>query len=266
MDQSYISVTEAPGTPISREQFQRLVNRYVWAAQYVRQKDVLEIACGAGPGLLLLEQIARSLTAGDVSVDLLNHALALPLKSATIKQFDALNTPFTPSTFDTIICFEAIYYFDPVGRFVIEARRLLRPGGYLLISTANKDLYDFNPSPHSVEYLGVVELEETLRRNGFSEMCFFGDTPMRTVSLRQRLLRPAKALAVKMGVLPRTMAGKALLKSLVFGPTISMPSSIGLDASAFPPQPIAAGRADHAHKVIFCAARKKDVSTPSIPV
>jgi len=45
----------------------------------------------------------------------------------------------------------------------------------LLIATAKKDLYDFNPSPHSYEYYGVVELNDLFARHGF-EAEFFGDT------------------------------------------------------------------------------------------
>ena len=36
----------------------------------------------------------------------------------------------------------------------------------LLIATAKKDLYDFNPSPHSYEYYGVVELNDLFQGMG----------------------------------------------------------------------------------------------------
>ncbi|MCD6265910.1 MAG: BrnT family toxin [Deltaproteobacteria bacterium] len=32
----------------------------------------------------------------------------------------------------------------------MDCVRVLRPGGKVLIATANKDLYDFNPSPHRI--------------------------------------------------------------------------------------------------------------------
>ena len=54
-------------------------------------------------------------------------------------------------------------------KFVNECKRVLRHGGKVLVATANKDLYDFNPSPHSCKYYGVMELNELFARHGFEE-------------------------------------------------------------------------------------------------
>ena len=48
------AVTELPGTPVSQEQIDRLLSRYIWASGYCHDLDVLEAGCGAGPGLGLL--------------------------------------------------------------------------------------------------------------------------------------------------------------------------------------------------------------------
>jgi len=85
--------------------------------------------------------------------------------------------PFGDKSEDMIILFEAIYYIPDAKKFVEEYARVLRPGGKVLIATANKDLYDFNPSPHSYIYYGVVELNDLFARHGF-ETEFFGDTPI----------------------------------------------------------------------------------------
>jgi hypothetical protein len=71
------------------------------------------------------------------------------------------------------------------------------------------------------------------------------------------VLRPLKALAVKLNLIPQTMAGKRLLKRLVFGAPALMPASItdGM-ADYTPPARIPADTADTVHKVIYCAARK----------
>jgi len=61
--------------------------------------------------------------------------------------------PFEDKSKDVIILFEAIYHIPDADRFVKECVRVLWPGGKVLVGTANKDLYDFNPSPYSYKYL-----------------------------------------------------------------------------------------------------------------
>lgn len=103
---------------------------------------------------------------------------------------------------------------------------MLRPGGKVLIATANKDLYDFNPSPHSNKYYGVAELNDLFARHGFKTE-FFGYMPVGDVSMRQRVLRPVKKLAVMLGFMPKSMAGKKFFKKIVFGELVRMPVEIG---------------------------------------
>src|SRR5512139_2421805 len=167
----------------------------------------MEVACGAEQGVGYLATLARSIRAGDYSEPILDIARKHYGTSLSFQSFDAQQMPFEAESFDVVIIFEALYYIPDVPRFFGECQRVLRPGGVLLIATANKDLFDFNPSPHSFRYLGVRELSEELPRFGFTPI-FFGDTPVETVSLRQRLLRPMKKAAVILGVMPRTMRAK----------------------------------------------------------
>jgi len=254
MTSDFTDVTELAGEPVSQEQVQRLCNRYYWAARYCAEKTVLEVACGAGQGLGYLAGVAKSITAGDYSDQVLAIARRHYDGRLPLERFDAQNLPFPDRSFDVVILFEAIYYLPAPERFVQECRRVLRPLGRLLIVTANKDLYDFNPSPHSRRYFGVPELNRLLSEQGFNAE-FFGDTPVDRITWRQRLLRPVKLLAVRGGLMPKTMMGKALLKRLVFGRLVSMPAEIrdGL-AEIQAPTHLTGDAADRRHKVIYCAA------------
>jgi len=143
---------------------------------------------------------------------------------------------------------------DIAEKFTKECLRLLRPGGAVLIATANKDLFDFNPSPFSCGYYGVVELEELFSASGFSVECF-GHWPVNKASSIESILRPVKALAAKYHVMPKTMGGKKLLKRLIFGKLAPMPAELKQEMIAYaPPVPLAAGKADTKHKVIYCVA------------
>ncbi len=94
-------------------------------------------------------KIAKSFNARDYSENILEIALEHYGSRITLKQFDAQNMLYKDNFMDVIILFEAIFYLPSVEKFIIECRRLLRDGGKVLIATANKDLYDFNPSPYS---------------------------------------------------------------------------------------------------------------------
>lgn len=250
----FVSLTEIAGDDVTEEQVGRLARRYYWAGRFCENKDVLEVACGSGQGVGFLASKAKSMTAGDYTPSLLKTARQHYGDRFTFKQFDAQEMPFDDGVFDVVVLFEALYYIPDVERFFKECRRVLRPGGCLLIATANKDLFDFNPSPHSHSYLGVVELEMDLRQHGFSTT-FFGDTPVDEVSARQRVLRPVKAMASRLGLIPKSMAGKKLLKRLVFGGLVKMPPEVtGTTSPDVPPNPLSNGRADTSHKVIYCAA------------
>jgi SAM-dependent methyltransferase len=251
----YVSLTEIAGDDVTSEQVERLARRYYWAASYCGGKDVLEVACGTGQGVGYLASVARSMTAGDYSGALLGIARRHYGTRFDLKEFDAQQMPFADAAFDVVVIFEASYYIPDLDRFFAEARRVLRPGGTLLIATANKDLFDFNPSPHSHRYLGVVEFKRELARHGFSTT-FFGDTPVAEVSARQQLLRPVKAAAAKMGLIPKSMKGKKLLKRLVFGGLVKMPAELTAQtAPPVAPAGLADDRPDTTHKVLYCAAR-----------
>lgn len=253
----YQSVTELAGEPISGEQLMRMHHRYAWAASHCDGKDVVEIACGSGPGLGMLAAKARSIVAGDISAPILERARRHYGSRIQLLELDAEALPFDDASKDVILIFEALYYVRDAGRFVEECRRVLRPGGLVLIATANPDLDDFNPSPYSVRYFGVPALVELFGARGF-DTSFAGFLALNAVSLRQRVLRPVKRLVVQFNLMPKTMSGKRLLKRLVFGQEIPMPAELRGDEGLYTPAAAIDGnRADGRHKVIYCTARRR---------
>lgn len=252
----FVHVTEIAGEEISREQLVRMCERYYWAKTYCTGKDVIEAACGAGQGLGYLKNIAKSLKAFDVSDEVLQQPRAHYGDRVEILTADAMNMPFEENSADTILLFEALYYVPDAQAFFKDAARVLRPGGHLLIVNANKDLFDFNPSPHSHRYHGTVEFKNELENLGYEIEEMSGGTPVEKLSMKQKILRPVKKFVVTFGLMPKTMAGKKLLKKLVFGSMVEMPAEITADMAPYEkPTPIKADTPNTSYKVIYCAAK-----------
>jgi hypothetical protein len=99
-----------------------------------------------------------------------------------------------------------------------------------------------------------VELAQISSQHGMRAE-LFGHVASNTVSMRQRLLRPFKKMAVAMGVVPKTNEGKKWLKRLVFGRLVPLPADIDPGAYRYAPPPaVSPNEPDRIHKVIYCCA------------
>lgn len=253
----FITITELAGDEVTRQQVASACHRYYWAAPYCKGKDVLEIACGSGFGLGYLAQQARTIHAGDINPALVARVNAHYGDRVPTQVVDAQALPFGDSSLDVVIIFEALYYLRAPSAFVAECRRVLRPGGHVLVTNSNKDMPDFNPSPYSQTYHGVVELGRLFDLPTFSTT-FFGYWTYETAPLWQRALVPVKKTLVAMNLMPKTMNGKKFLKRIVFGKLVPMPLEIAEGMIDYtPPAPIPAFVPDRQHRVVYCAAQRQ---------
>jgi ubiquinone/menaquinone biosynthesis C-methylase UbiE len=96
--------------------------------------EVLEVGCGTGHWLELLarEAAAKGLAGTDPSIEMLEQARAR-VPSARIVQGRAEALPFTDASFDRVLCVNAFHHFSDKTAFIAEARRVLRPGGGVLV-------------------------------------------------------------------------------------------------------------------------------------
>lgn len=98
-------------------------------------KDVLEVSCGHGGGASYLTRAQRP--ASYTGLDLNSTGVAFCKKRHQVEgldfvQGDAENLSFPANSFDVVINVEASHCYPDFPRFLAEAARVLKPGGYLL--------------------------------------------------------------------------------------------------------------------------------------
>ncbi len=252
----FSQVTEVAGEQVTREQIQRMLTRYLFAAQYCDGKDVLEVACGSGQGLGLLASTAHRCIAADYSDFLLQKVAQHYHTRVPLLRLDAHDLCFKDASFDTIVLYEAIYYLKDPEMFVKDCNRVLRPGGTLLMCTANRDLPDFNPSPHSYQYFSPQGFTHLLGGLDFKVECY-GDCQVDDQDPLHRILSFVKKTVVRLNLMPKTMKGKKLFKRIVFGKLVDLPAELTADGwDGILPKPINPHKPDRQHKVIFAIGTK----------
>lgn len=96
----------------------------------------LDVATGGGHTALWLARHGWQVTAGDISPRMLDNATRLLAEegfSLEARLFPAEELPFADQTFDLVSSRVAPHHFSSPPRFVAEAARVLRPGGYFLL-------------------------------------------------------------------------------------------------------------------------------------
>jgi ubiquinone/menaquinone biosynthesis C-methylase UbiE len=122
------------------------LHRYAVARQYVKGKAVLDIACGEGYGSRLLSQNALAVTGVDIDAATIDHAAKkYTARNLSFVKGDIVNIPFEAASFDVVVSFETLEHTDQHQKALSEIKRVLRPGGILLISTPEKKKYTDAP-------------------------------------------------------------------------------------------------------------------------
>jgi O-antigen biosynthesis protein len=153
-------------------------HRYALALELVRGKSVLDIACGEGYGSVMLAQLAKQVVGVDLSVDAIQHARQAygQIGNLSFVVASALSTGLPSASFDAVVSFETIEHLHEQEQMIAELRRLLRPNGFLIISSPNRPIYFAVSGLHNefhVRELDFEQLDQLLRRE-FSAVRYFG--------------------------------------------------------------------------------------------
>ena len=111
---------------------------WAWAGPQLEGGDVLDFGCGAGEGTAAMAPHAASILGVDVAADAIEHARehnAGPnVGYETIEDV----VPRPGGSFDVVCSFQVLEHVADPDAYLSEARRLLRPGGVLLLATPDR--------------------------------------------------------------------------------------------------------------------------------
>ncbi len=123
------------------------VYRYRFASQYVRDKRVLDLACGEGYGTAALKRAGpRSVLGIDLSSSIC--ARARKRYCEVFCAGDAHAIPIADGSIDVIVSFETIEHIGNPDAFLSECARVLAPKGVLIVSTPNKTVHAESSEPN----------------------------------------------------------------------------------------------------------------------
>jgi len=144
------------------------LHRYAFAAEYARDKDVLDIACGEGYGSNLLARVAASVVGVDISHEVVAHARNKYGRTIKFCVGSCTRVPLASDSFDTIVSFETLEHIDDHDGMLQEVKRVLRRDGVFIISTPDKLNYGHlvgdAGNPFHVRELSSEEFVNLLKR------------------------------------------------------------------------------------------------------
>lgn len=101
----------------------------------VAGRRILDAGCGAGPLFAALRDQGANVSGIDASAGMLEQARLRLGADADLRQADLADPlPFPDDEFDDVIASLVLHYLEDWGPTLTELRRVLRPGGRLIVS------------------------------------------------------------------------------------------------------------------------------------
>lgn len=248
----YAGVSETPGDEVLPAAIDMARVRYSFAASNAIGSIVVEAACGSGHGLGLLARDGRKAMGIDITASLLELARRQHATVPVVRG-DVLRLPFRSAAIDTLVFLEAIYYLTDIPAFLRECRRVLRPGGRLLLCWANPEHPEFVRGAFTHTYPAAGGMQALLEAHGFTPR-IFGGFPARPEGGGARARALARRLASQLSLVPATMRAKTLLKRAFYGTLARFPADLAAATGRDMLVPLDAPGEAPLYRVLYAAA------------
>ena len=144
-------------------------HRYAWAGEVVRGLVVLDAACGEGYGSAMLKRTASEVIGVDIDAQAVAHARQrYQHEGLRYECADCTSLPLADGSVDCVVSFETLEHLAEQDALLAEFRRVLKPSGFLLLSSPDKKTYSDDTghqNPFHVRELYRDELEALLGRH-----------------------------------------------------------------------------------------------------
>ena len=139
-DHSRVTPPDDDDTRESLLEYHRHLFAYEEAARrLVASSRVLEVGCGGGYGAQLMASRGFRVTAVDPSMQAVRYSAT---RYPTVRFAAASGTtlPFAEGAFDAVVSMQVIEHIDDARAYLRELRRIVRPGGQIVLTTPNRAL------------------------------------------------------------------------------------------------------------------------------
>ena len=154
------------------------LHRYMWAAELVVGRRVLDLASGEGFGAAILAESAEHVTGIDIDRRTVEHSsLNYGDDRIEFELGDATDlTRFADGSFGAVVAFEMIEHVHDQGRVLEEIERVLAPDGVLIMSTPDRPAYTDATGRSNPFHVHELDLEgfSTLMGSAFENVAIWG--------------------------------------------------------------------------------------------
>ena len=153
------------------------LHRYAMAKDFAAGKVVLDIACGEGYGSAVLAGAAARVYGVDIALDAIAHAKA-KYQRPNVKFLSGrcADIPLADGTVDLVVSFETIEHHTEHEEMFAEIKRVLRPGGLMIMSSPDKREYTERANytnAYHVKELYAEEFQRLVERH-FTHVAILG--------------------------------------------------------------------------------------------
>jgi 2-polyprenyl-3-methyl-5-hydroxy-6-metoxy-1,4-benzoquinol methylase len=129
------------------------IGRYQAGLGVVKDKVVLDIACGSGYGTQIMAASASRVYGVDVDEPTIRYAKEhYAADNIEYLVGDGVAIPLSDHSVDVVVSYETIEHIEDYQTFMKEVKRVLKPGGVLLLSTPNDIEYGEGNHYHIHEF------------------------------------------------------------------------------------------------------------------
>jgi SAM-dependent methyltransferase len=162
-----------PGVPHENYWFRRHEAAYEFLLPYAAVRTVLDVGCGEGYGAARFAEAADRVIGLDYDAAAVAHAARRYQKPRFVRA-NLAALPICSEAVDVVATLQVIEHVWDHAQFLGECRRVLRPGGWLLVTTPNRLTFspgrDTPTNPFHTHEFTAAELGELLAAAGFVDV------------------------------------------------------------------------------------------------